>query len=333
MDYNFQGRHPPAQLAAMVAQTNTMPEDDPWYADSGTNNHVTNDVVNLSLHEPYNGEDSVAISNGFGLPIQNTGSLTLQTPSSSLNLKHVLHCPMAMANLLFINQFCLDNDCFFILTNSHYFIKYNKTGTTLLEGLSEGGLYPIHLKKHLVNKFRACVALFGVKTSLDVWHARLGHPSSQITKRVVSTFQLPMAGSLNIDHVCSHCQLGKIRQLSFLDSTRVSTCPLELIHSDVWVSPVVSRDGSQYYVIFIDDYSRFTWMYPLFNKSDVFSCFVKFKAVVENLFSCHIKKFQSDNGGEYVSKQFISFFDTIGILHRLTCPYTSQQNGVAERKH
>jgi transposase InsO family protein len=74
-------------------------------------------------------------------------------------------------------------------------------------------------------------------------------------------------------------------------------------------------------------------MYPFLNKSDVFSCFVKFKALVENLFSCRIKKFQSDNGSEYVSKQFISFFDTTGILHRLTCPYISQQNGVAHRKH
>jgi hypothetical protein len=186
----------------------------------------------LSLHKPYNGEDSVAIGNGSGLPIQNTSSLTLQTPSSSLNLKHVLHYPTTMSNLLSINQFCLDNVYFFILTSSHYFIKDNKTGTTLKGGLSEGGLYPIHLNKYLVNKLCARVALFGVKTSLDVWHARLGHPSSQITKRVVSTFQLLVAGSLNI-HVCSHCQLGKIKQLPFSNYTRVSTCPIELIHSDV----------------------------------------------------------------------------------------------------
>ena len=142
MDYSFQEPHTPSQLAAMVAQTNAMPEDHPWYANSGANNHVTNDVANLSLYEPYNGEDSVAIGNGSRLPIQNTGSLTLQTPSYSLNLKHVLHCPTAMANLLSINQFCLDNDYFFILTGTHYFIKDNKTGTTLLEGLSEGDFIP-----------------------------------------------------------------------------------------------------------------------------------------------------------------------------------------------
>jgi hypothetical protein len=333
MDYSFQGRHPPAQLAAMVAPTHTVPEDDPWYADSGANNHITNDIANLSLHEPYGGDESVAVGNGSGLSIKNTGSLHLHTPSSSFHLNRVFHCPTAMANLLSINQFCLDNDCFFILTGSHYFVKDNKTGKTLLEGRSEGGLYPIHINKNFVNKCRAHVALFGVKTSLDVWHARLGHPSSQITKRVVSSFQLPLAGSLSVDHICSHCQLGKSKQLPFSDSTRVSSHPLELIHSDVWVSPIVSHSGYRYYVFFIDDYSRFTWMYPISNKSDVFSCFVKFKTLVENFFSCRIKQFQSDNGGEYVSNQFTSFLTSNGILHRLTCPYTSQQNGVAERKH
>jgi hypothetical protein len=286
MDYSFQGRHPPAQLAAMVAQTYTIPEYDLWYADSGANNHITNDIANLSLHESYGGDDSVAIGNGSGLPIYNTGSFTLQTPYSSFHFNRVLHCPTATTNLLSINQFCLDNDCFFILTGSHYFVKDNKTGMTLLDGQSEGGLYPIHLNKYVVNKCRAHIALFGVKTSLDVWHARVGHPSSQVTKRVISNFQLPVAGSLSIDHICSHCQMGKTTKLSFSNSTRILCWPFELIHSDVWVSPIVSHCGCQYYVIFIDDYSRFTWMYPIFNKSEVFSCFVKFKTLVKNLFSC-----------------------------------------------
>jgi hypothetical protein len=64
-----------------------------------------------------------------------------------------------------------------------------------------------------------------------------------------------------------------------------------------------------YYVLFIDEYSRFTWLYPIMNKSEVFQCFIKFKFLVENLFSTTIKYFQTDNGGEYTStafKQFLS---------------------------
>jgi hypothetical protein len=69
--------------------------------------------------------------------------------------------------------------------------------------------------------------------------------------------------------------------------------------------------------------------YPI---NHVFPCFVKFKCLVENFFSTKIKQFQRDGGGEFISKNFQSFFSHHGIFHRITCPYTSQQNGIAERK-
>jgi transposase InsO family protein len=113
----------------------------------------------------------------------------------------------------------------------------------------------------------------------------------------------------------------------------VSTGPLELIHSDVWTFPVSSLSGCKFYVLFIDDYNRFTWLYPILNKSDVYQCFVKFKLLAENIFSTKIKQFQYDNGGEYVSNQFKHFLTQNGILYRFACPHTSHQNGIAERKH
>lgn len=61
------------------------------------------------------------------------------------------------------------------------------------------------------------------------------------------------------------------------------------------------------YVIFIDDFSRFTWLYPIKLKNEVFHIFKKFKALMENVFSCKIQQFQSDNGGEYLSTSFKSF--------------------------
>jgi hypothetical protein len=62
-------------------------------------------------------------------------------------------------------------------------------------------------------------------------------------------------------------------------------------------------------------------------------CFIKFKSLIENLLSCKIKQLQTDGGGEYTSHPFKQFFTTHGIHHRITCPHTSQQNGIAERKH
>lgn len=168
-----------------------------------------------------------AVGNGTCLSINNINSLVLKTPRSKLCLQHVLPCPQAMDNLLSINKFCVDNDCFFILTDSHYFLKDKQTGITLLARSSERGLYPFHLNKVSLNKCRTHIVFFGVKTSFDVWYTRLGHPSAQVIRKVVHSFHLPLEGMINLDHLCHECQLGKSKKLPFTDSNRISSEPLE----------------------------------------------------------------------------------------------------------
>jgi transposase InsO family protein len=96
---------------------------------------------------------------------------------------------------------------------------------------------------------------------------------------------------------------------------------------------LVSFNGYKYFVIFIDDFSRTTWLYLLKNKSEVFSQFVDFCNYVENQFDTKIKIFRSDNGTEFVNQNFANLFKEKGILHQTTCVYTPQQNGVSERKN
>jgi hypothetical protein len=87
----------------------------------------------------------VAVGNGSGLQIQNTGSFTFHTLFSHVVLKVILHSPKVSANPLSTNRFCIDNNCYFILTGSYYFVKDILTRATLLEGPSETSLYPIYL--------------------------------------------------------------------------------------------------------------------------------------------------------------------------------------------
>ena len=91
-------------------------------------------------------------------------------------------------------------------------------------------------------------------------------------------------------------------------------------------------NGFKYYVLFIDHFTRFTWIYLLQSKSEVFDKFVHFKILVENQFSIKIKTFRFDAGGEYTSTIFKSCLSQNGIIHQISCPYT-QQNGLVERKH
>lgn len=111
----------------------------------------------------------------------------------------------------------------------------------------------------------------------------------------------------------------------------MSTSPLDLIFSDVWGPAPASVGRFTYYVSFIDDYSKFTWLYLICHESEVFSCFTNFQALVERQFNRKIRTVQTDWGGEYRSLN--SFFQRIGIDHHISCPHAHQQNGSAERKH
>jgi transposase InsO family protein len=96
---------------------------------------------------------------------------------------------------------------------------------------------------------------------------------------------------------------------------------------------VNSHEKFKYYVTFIDDHSRFTWVYFLRSKSEVFHTFTEFFAYVANQFSASIKTLRIDSGGEYLSIEFQAFLASKGILHQCSCPSTPQQNGVAECKN
>lgn len=81
---------------------------------------------------------------------------------------------------------------------------------------------------------------------------------------------------------------------------------------------------------FVDSYSRFTWIYFLKHKSDAFDIFLKFKAMVELQFNTKIKVVQSDGGGEFIP--ISKYLKTQGVVHKMGCPHTHEQNGLAERK-
>lgn len=89
----------------------------------------------------------------------------------------------------------------------------------------------------------------------------------------------------------------------------------------------------KYFIIFIDDYTRKTWIYFLQKKSKALRVFKSFKVHVENESGRTIKTLRTDYRGEYCSAKLIKFCNNHGIRKELTTPYTPQQNGVSERKN
>jgi histone deacetylase 1/2 len=123
--------------------------------------------------------------------------------------------------------------------------------------------------------------------------------------------------------VCDACQQGKSHQLPYPKSASVSNNPLDLVFSDVWGPAPTFVGRNNYYVSFIGDFSKFTWIYLLRHKSEVFQRFHDFQNLVECLFNRKIVAMQTDWGGDY---QRLNSFQRIGITHHVSCPH-------AERKH
>jgi hypothetical protein len=95
--------------------------------------------------------------------------------------------------------------------------------------------------------------------------------------------------------------------------------------------PVLTSTGFRYWLLFIDDYSRYFWIYLLRKKSETFDAFTQFKAMVEKQFDKSILCLHDHKGGELIGIKWNAFFAQHGIRHEHTFKASPQQNGVAER--
>ena len=138
-----------------------------------------------------------------------------------------------------------------------------------------------------------------------------------------------------VEKVCDGCVLGKHHRKPFpqVSSFRAEKC-LELVHTDLCghISPK-TVGGASYFLLVVDDYSRFMWVEMLKTKGQALECFKKVKARAELECNNKLKALRTDRGGEFMSNLFSVFCDEGGIKHYTTTPYSPQQNGVVERRN
>jgi transposase InsO family protein len=110
--------------------------------------------------------------------------------------------------------------------------------------------------------------------------------------------------------------------------------PLEMLHMDLFcLVTYISIGDNKYDLIIVNDYSHFTWVFLLQDKSETQEVLKKFLRRAQNEFDAKVKKISSDNGTEFKNTQVEDFLDEEGIKHEFLAPYTPQQNGVAKRKN
>ena len=135
--------------------------------------------------------------------------------------------------------------------------------------------------------------------------------------------------------MCESCQLGKHYRSSYSSRDDIpSSAPFDLLHCDVWgPSHTLSISGHRYYIMFVDDYTRVSWVYLLCDRSEVITIVTHFITKVITQYSITLKILRTDNALEFVQTSLRTFCVDRGIIYQTTYPHTSQQNGIAERKH
>ena len=146
-------------------------------------------------------------------------------------------------------------------------------------------------------------------SSIDIWHQRLGHPQFSTIQLLKNKGLIEVVVSSKADNLCDSCQLGKLSKLPFSSSEHSSSNVFDKIHCDLWGPALVLSIGKfRFYACLVDDFSNYTWIIPLRNKSDFFAAYLSFEQSVERQFNKKIKIFHSDGGGEFVNSRLSSHF-------------------------
>uniref|UniRef100_A0A251U2J3 Putative cytochrome P450, Ribonuclease H-like domain, GAG-pre-integrase domain protein n=1 Tax=Helianthus annuus TaxID=4232 RepID=A0A251U2J3_HELAN len=168
-----------------------------------------------------------------------------------------------------------------------FLVKDYKTRIPILRCNSSGDLYPLLLGPGSTTNPSTFAAI-----SSQLWHHRLGHPGQPIMQSLKRSCSINFS-TLN-NNICQSCVFGKSVRLPFVTSHTNIFQPFDIIHSDLWTSPILSSGGHRYYLLFLDDHTNFLWTYPISQKSQVYSIFCHFYKYINTQFEKKIKTLQCD---------------------------------------
>jgi hypothetical protein len=235
-------------------------------------------------------------------------------------------------NLLSISQLCeMGYNCLF--TNEGVTVFRRGDDSVAFKAELKGRLYLVDFSSDKAQLDTCLLA----KSSLSwLWHRRLAHVGLNNLNKLLKGEHI--LGLTNVhfekNRLCSACQAEKqVGAPHPAKNVVTTTRPLELLHMDIF-GPVdyVSIGGNKYGFVIVDDYSRYTWVFFMKDKSKVHEIFKKFSARAQNEFDLKIKRVRSDNGTEFKNANIEEYLDEEGIGHELSVTYTPQQNGIVERK-
>ncbi|CAI5471529.1 unnamed protein product [Closterium sp. Yama58-4] len=280
--------------------------------------------------------------NGALQDVQGRGTVALQGEAGKqVLIPDVLYVPGVRANLLSSGQL------------KEHGVKLHEDGDGMLLVSAAGEVLgqATYSGRVLCTDLRPCstkstsptpevVALRAIvsktRSTPDRLHARLAHIGMDTIRRSAKNevvIGLDLKSATGADSPCVSCVGGKLARHTFPDHGSDADDVLAVVHIDL-CGPfrVAAKDGSLYFLLLKDRKTRYVWVRPVAKKSDVLREFEQWLVMAERQTKKSVLMLRSDRGGEFLGKDFTALVDGKGILHDLTCPYTPQQNGMAERE-
>lgn len=306
-----------------------------WVLDCACTQHICNDKSILRNLENTNAK--ILAANSAKVDVNLIGVVDALCNGQKLCFNDVLFNPNSPANLVslimlfkrgwsinqfHINKVVLTKDCFRIEAtrdeNDLWILPIKAIQSSSSELLNFNNTN----KSKLSDNF-ACI-------SVSDWHRCFAHQNIQYTKEHLN--RLGIVYEKSNFHKCVSCSKGKICRSTYHPSSSVAKTVAELTHVDLLTSPVLSIGGSKYALVFKDDFSCYRTVYFLKTKDNTVSLFEDYFNRIETQTGNKPKRIRSDNGKEEINADIDELCSIRGIIHELTCPFTPEQNGRAERE-
>ncbi|CDR49806.1 hypothetical protein NBRC10512_003240 [Rhodotorula toruloides] len=313
-----------------------------WHLDTCASRHIVAERRYFTSYRLLT--TPIVTASGPSLEGVGVGTAEIEVETSSgrfkLQLKDAIHVPTSSFNLISAPRFI----------NAGYKLEFAPGGAFQVVSSDGNVVLNGKLGKYSlpeVNIVSATLALLATPQeerlkAVELAHRRYGHPSKAAMRDLLCLGEVKGFTTSDLDvffsKSCPPCRTGKLTKTPFPIIERQATLPLQHLHSDLAGKfPFTSFGGPQYFIIVRDEASGYIDGEPLKDKTEALDAFkriyFRMKAEFESskVEVAQSTTLQTDNGSEYTSRAFQSFLAGEGITHRLSIPYTPQQNGLSER--
>ncbi|KAL9995478.1 putative RNA-directed DNA polymerase [Helianthus debilis subsp. tardiflorus] len=307
---------------ANMALNNHEKQVKPWIFDCGATDTMTyelSDFISSTTTE----KSYIQTANGEKMDVKTGGTIEI---SPTLKLSNCLYVPALSHKLLSISHVMKELNCTVLMHPTFCILQDIRTGVIIGRDTERQWLYYVD---EVTQSGTVMLAHGSSDREAWLWHRRLGHPSTGYFHILFPKLPLPN----NVSN-CETCKFAKSHRKTYKPTNTRVDVPFSLIHSDVWgPAPVIGGQNYRFFLLFMVDCIRMTWVYFLKHKYEVIDKFTIFYNMVETQFQKKIQTLRSDNGGEFANARMKQFLETKGIIHQTWCAHTPEQNGVVERKN